>query len=669
MLIPVEVEPAEGFIARAQVALADSKTHVYVDTSLLMWLAAVGPSSRAVFIDWASTLNGRIHVPAWSVHEFYRHHQRKTQVNEIAEKCSAVEKALKDLKSLMRVYADGPLVPDKPEMSFVGDLEAAAANVESAMRIAQGWNYEAAAFEVIKWMNTHALAATRAFDAFASLKQRGGARYGHEVPPGFEDGHKVTNRFGDLIFWEDVIADASTRAAATVVVLTRDRKEDWFSSGLEREPSEDLRRLRGRWNPVPVPHPMLTLEMRTTANAALILLDELYMGGVMWLADKNRFGRLAAVTFGMDLARLEAATRPPPGIAERAAKRDAVDTLGLLEANRIIKAARADEDRAAVLKTIADLQGQAPEVEATIDSFTAESISAMDPADLTVLAKRLYDNAHLGPSAAATLARRLLDGIDKVNSLHASAIVGGMLVAAYFEEGVARATPVGQLLQELLEWRVDKGVDRTIGAVSRELKRVRSPALYRPSASTDWIDVRIDASESVTTTPVAVGQIYVGPQGVLTDPPIQPELALSKMLGGAKKATVSELVSVIGRHHGIPLSILRVVDAEGDEERTILSSTGVDRFEPLRQPKRVEDEPLPENAPMANADAQPVAEVTIDVDPGGGVAPVETVSAAEAPRAARPPTAKHPGGETDEVPDEDDDLVDNDDLTDGEDLE
>lgn len=593
MLIPVEVEPAEDFIARAKAALADANTHVYVDTSLLMWLTAVGPSSRATFVDWASTLQDRIHVPAWSAHEYYRHHQRKTQSSEIAEKCAAVESALNDLKAHMRVYADGPIVPDQPEMSFVRDLEAVADRLSATMKLARGWDYGSAAIVVIGWMNAHALSSTEVFDSFTELKRRGTARYGHEVPPGFEDGHKRTNRFGDLIFWQDVIADAKTRKAARVVVLTRDRKKDWFFAGLEGELSPELRRLRGNWNPVPVAHPMLTLELKAKAAAELLLIDELYMGGIMWATDKQRFGRLAAVTFGMDLERLEEALAPPPGVPERAKKRQAGDVIGMIEASSLVRAAKANADRDAVSAILASLEAGPAEVEETIQSFTVDSIMAMPAADLVLLAKRLYDLALDGPSPALTLARRLLDGIDRIDALHASSIVGGMLVSAYFEGVVARNRPTGQLFQELLEWRTDTALIRIIDSLARELRRSRSPAIYFPSVSTDSIEVRIDASASNARNPVAVGQIFFGQQAVLVDPPVKADLSLSVVLEGAETATVDALVTAIGRHYGVPLDQLKVIGTDVDEARTILSTTGVDRFDLLRLPILVTDPPAP----------------------------------------------------------------------------
>ena len=84
MLIPVATEAAENFIVRARDTLALPDTHAYVDTSVAMWLTAVGPTSRAAFIAWSATLEDRIHVPAWTVQEYYRHHQSRTQVNGLA---------------------------------------------------------------------------------------------------------------------------------------------------------------------------------------------------------------------------------------------------------------------------------------------------------------------------------------------------------------------------------------------------------------------------------------------------------------------------------------------------------------------------------------------------------------------------------------------------------
>lgn len=598
VLIPVASEAAEDFIVRARDTLQLAGTHVYVDTSLAMWLTAIGPSSRAAFIQWSSTLDDRVHVPAWTVHEYYRHHQRRTQVNGISEKCTAAEKALAELSAHMRIYADGPLVPGEPEMAFSKHLARAQEHVADATNIARKWDYQSAADEVIGWMNGRALASTMAFQSFDKLQQRGSVRYGHEVPPGFEDGHKSVNRYGDLMFWEDVVADAGERGAAVAVVLTRDRKKDWFLARMEADVSDVLRQLRGTWPAVPVPHPMLSLEMKASAKADLLLVDEHYLGAIMWSTDKDQFGRLAALTFGKSLEWLATATAPPPGIAARAAKRAASDTVSMLTASSLIRATKAIA-APPVLEMLATLEGEAPEIEEALGTFTPERLQAMVAEELASLARRTYDLALVGPSPAAALAGRLLDAVDKVDALHASAIVGGMLVGAYFDGAAVRDRPVGNLLQEVFEWCADQGVARTLTLLGKDLLRSRSPALYLPSSTARPLEVRIDASESNTTTPVTVGQLYIGPQAVLVDPAVDPETALSALLLGAQETTVEALVEAVGRHYGIPLDLLQLADTAPDETRTILISTGVDRFDPYRLPLRQVDQATVTTLPAA----------------------------------------------------------------------
>jgi len=65
----------------------------------------------------------------------------------------------------------------------------------------------------------------------ATLEAKGTARYTQDVPPGFLDRRKVdaptkgSNRYGDFLFWEEVIQHARTIGARTVIIVTRDRKE------------------------------------------------------------------------------------------------------------------------------------------------------------------------------------------------------------------------------------------------------------------------------------------------------------------------------------------------------------------------------------------------------------------------------------------------------------
>ena len=656
MLIPIEHEGVGAFIARAKTVLAQPDTHIYVDTSLAMWLTAMGPTSRDCFFRWSETLSDRIHVPIWTLQEYFRHHKRKTQVNAIIEKCSEAEKALNALGSHMRVYADGALVPDQPEMAFLQELADASDAVARAVRLAKGWDYMSAAMPVIEWLNNHALTTTKTFAAFAELGRRGGLRYSHDVPPGFEDRRKKRNRYGDLLFWEDVVEDVRERKAAAGVILTRDRKSDWFFSSVEPEPDDEWKHLGGRWNPVPAPHPLLTAEMKSAAKAELLLIDDLYLGAVMWSTDKAKFGRLAAVSFKMTLSRLEAELAPPASASDRALRRAASETIPLKMALEIVQGAKAAIASEQVSGILASLDGEAPEIEAAIEAVTPEWIATFPVADLAVLSRKLYDAAQDVPSAAYAMGARLLDCLDACDAMHASAIVSGMLVGAYYDGETPRERPAGALLQSVFEWRIDAGVVRALDTLKRELIKQASPAIFLPSSSRMPIILQFAGSQSVITTPAALGQIFVGTQPILVDPVTDPNRALQLLLGSASETDVGRLIDLVATYYGIPRDLLQT-DTAADERRTIIATSAFERFGPLNQPVRhgAAEDAVAGGAKMDDAGEQPAP-------PGEEVLPVGAAEDAEGhdPAGAADENNPNEAGEDDldDYEDEDeDDLI------------
>ena len=100
------------------------------------------------------------------------------------------------------------------------------------------------------------------------------------VPPGYEDQGKTerdgkgSNRFGDLLFWEEVIAHADMTNAKSVIVVTYDRKKDWYYRLAEAEVDATLKQLKSKWDTVPVPHPTLTFEVNSSSLTPFLDLSK-----------------------------------------------------------------------------------------------------------------------------------------------------------------------------------------------------------------------------------------------------------------------------------------------------------------------------------------------------------------------------------------------------------
>jgi len=70
-----------------------------------------------------------------------------------------------------------------------------------------------------------------------ALVLEGERRYAQNIPPGFEDRDKhkgsslvkeINKRYGDLIFWRQVL-DKAKDSSSSVILVTGERKEDWWS--------------------------------------------------------------------------------------------------------------------------------------------------------------------------------------------------------------------------------------------------------------------------------------------------------------------------------------------------------------------------------------------------------------------------------------------------------
>jgi hypothetical protein len=58
------------------------------------------------------------------------------------------------------------------------------------------------------------------------IEEEGAKRYQEKVPPGYKDEAKDSNRFGDLIIWQEILRFAKENGKS-VIYVTNDAKEDW----------------------------------------------------------------------------------------------------------------------------------------------------------------------------------------------------------------------------------------------------------------------------------------------------------------------------------------------------------------------------------------------------------------------------------------------------------
>ncbi len=597
MRIITATETPQEFTSRAAEILKAETTHVYFDTSFLMWLTRVGEEARAQFVNWAATLGDRTHVPLWSMHEYYRHHTGGTLRADLVNRADELMAAAKAFQKEVRKFADQPLISGQSEAAYQDLVDNALEGLREISDAARGWDYDRCAAEVIDWINKRACRGRTVFDSMASLGAKGAARYTQDVPPGFLDRYKEdtptrgSNRFGDLLFWEEVVQHAKSVQAVAVVVVTRDRKEDWYADAAEPELGLDWKRVKAKWLPVPNPHPTLAFELSIETGAELVLLDELYLGALLWKFGRPAFERLASVAIAVAPGHFDKVDPPPRPVRARAQKRREQATIGLMPARKLLDAAFG-EPNGRVAAVLAQLEQDAPVVDEFIERLGVETLEPLSLDEITNLARRLHDGAKVraGPVLAAT--GKLLNITDSMPADMAAAAYLGFLSSAYFTDSTPAARPASPFLEDLFAWQGDPAMRVVLRALGLQLRRLRSAALYVPNGKGEELRLRFEHDAEQQQNPVLLTQVYVDQQAVLTEGEARPESQLQSLLGRSE-ATVRDIARALSRYYGLPFDQLEIDGGEPDDLRLVPEQLGVREF------SRFEQEAAPEPALVA----------------------------------------------------------------------
>lgn len=582
MYIPVENETPEGFTSRIADLLKSDTTHVYFDTSFLMWLTTVGDEARSQFVQWADNLGERTHIPLWSMHEYYRHHTGNTLRAELVRRADDLMTAAKAFQKEVRKYSDQKLTAGQSEAAYQDLVDNALETLKELSDTAKLWPYDHCATQVIAWMNRRACQVPTVFHSMTSLSAKGTARYTQDVPPGFMDRRKEdtptkgSNRYGDLLFWQEVVEHARVVNATTVIIVTRDRKEDWFAGAAEPDVKLDWKRVRAKWLPVPRPHPTLAFELKGETRAELLLLDELYLGALLWKFGRPSFERLASVAISVAPGHFERADPPVRSVKLRAQKRSEQGTIGLSAANSLVDAALgAPTDR--VTGLLRKLDQDAHLVEEFIEELGADTLGPLSNVEVANFARLLHDLSKQGLSPGVAATGKMLNLLDTMPADTAAATYLGILCSAYVVNERPLARPVSPFLEDIFAWQTDVAMSVVLRGFNFKMKRLRSTALYIPNGKDEKLALLVEHDAEQKQDPVVLTQVYVAQQALLIEAEARQGSRLRTLVGGAE-ATVREIVRTLARHYGLPFDLLNVQGGKADDLRLVPELTGLREF-------------------------------------------------------------------------------------------
>lgn len=222
------------YLADIQTILEADDCHVFVDTSVLSQLFKLNSGARRDFFAWVESCKNRFHVPNWVVMEYNKRvygNKLKDYVDELG-KAKEVGAHLKNLQRFFWGYVDdeelrGTTYQDKRQelLDNFGEIKENYAKILKAVNT----NIAEHIVEVQKEidMNLKSLVMdTDIYNVIGNMYFDWELRFENNVPPGYKDDTKTTNKLGDLIIWKEILQYCKTKHINKAVFISRDEKPD-----------------------------------------------------------------------------------------------------------------------------------------------------------------------------------------------------------------------------------------------------------------------------------------------------------------------------------------------------------------------------------------------------------------------------------------------------------
>ena len=605
MQLSINTQSWEDFSDKAFALFADDATRIYIDTSFLMWLTKIGPKSFDQFNTWIKTTSdGRIHVPVWAAHEYANHHVAGTLAAELDAAAGELSAIAKSAYGKLRPFLDADLVAGKSAESQQVQLRSTLSALAAAADHSRRWKnqYKDRTQAVMGFITDHSLQNTSVFDLMNAFPALGIARFDGRIPPGFqdrskkqrisEDGDAVagSNKYGDLIFWREILDHAKSVQAKHLILLSKDGKNDWLFGSGTQPLDADLREMGRAWKPLPVPHPMLGAEARNIAGVeGLSLIDSAYLGALL------RQHAVANVGAFVDVAVVP--DPPPPLDEQKAAKKRALEALSAdqrgkaqsnvlffdgsnvastpialkIAINQCRQEPAATSGLAVLVQQMKDLVASGKGIS---ELFTEQHFKDRSTNELATFGRIVHALVLSEESPEYTEAGAdLVAVLERFPEKTSGALLLGMLVAMYMPNRTdCRLPATSPLLAEI--YRVSqlpfaKTACEVIGAAieSKEMQ-----PLFKPLGSAATVDSKFEIDHT-NLDEDSLESLSLAGELVLTDQQYNKKFNLRMLCDGKDRLSGGEILELAGRMFGIPIEAIKR-DADADRQYFIANSIG-----------------------------------------------------------------------------------------------
>lgn len=608
LAIPTERPSFAKFTEEVREALEKPDTHFYIDTSFLIWMTTLGKSAREEFVAWIDQLGrARFHVPVWSGHEYLTHHVRGLIGDSLTQVSGQLRRLADDTYFFLRPFLDEPPVRGgrTPQEAQTTAREVFV-NIKKLANELSDWtkeNYQDHFSAVASLIGELGLPGKPVFKSMKTIDVLEKNRFSGRIPPGFQDRRKSErktrleeakgkfdeevvghNRFGDLVFWQEVLAHSKGCKARTIIVMSNDRKNDWHMGGqANAEIEADLKTMRKSWDPIPEAHPMLALEAATNSGVEKVLLiDSPYLAAFF---HETKVAHSAFISAALTVELPEPprslnkqkrkeyqASIRAAGVADRKSRFHAgldlqVENLSL---QRYFTSRKALPEVEAFLSRA--VEGNA--VGAALTDFLEGGIGSMSAEELVRVARGIHDRAIASDPVASAFVGDLPQLLAEMATSVATCFYFGLLCSVYFTNDNAVRLPPSSLVLDELAARVSEPYSRSaLQALNAIVDKRPNRPIYVLSSDGKPIIVKFIVREELVAESKLLAGIMIDAFDVLTPAQGEETLRFGSIFDGRNPISGSDLASEACKLFGLPRSLI-ANDSDIEQEFEYEASTG-----------------------------------------------------------------------------------------------
>ncbi|HCE2310182.1 TPA: hypothetical protein NGT30_002504 [Vibrio parahaemolyticus] len=217
----------------------NKKTLIFFDTNILAYLYKLHANARNEFYSWSDSVinDDRLFLPGWAASE-YSNRVTANKLDDYTNKNNnaSPDKAKKMYEALYEIaslFVDDDILANA---QFTGSreqfLDEFLNTIKSLDTYTRAFKTQFNVGDVHNEITKHfskVVLNSNLTELCAQANREGDTRFEHRLPPGFKDGGKGENRFGDLIIWYEILSKSKELKARFdhVLFLSNDEKTDW----------------------------------------------------------------------------------------------------------------------------------------------------------------------------------------------------------------------------------------------------------------------------------------------------------------------------------------------------------------------------------------------------------------------------------------------------------